>query len=996
MCTPDNQMLSVEHLLPLRSMVVTLRFLDSSRPRFYHQAGISAFVRYLLDSPDDFDTQLVIDTPESGRVNYQKDDYYRFTVIALQGSETLLETLVERLRRLPWSVPSMPSAIPFRDNIRLVALHDSFNEQPVETANQLCAYTNEELDQEADLWARQTHIHWHWLSPARLLRDKQERGNAKGEARYCRDFLHLDAELLFNRLYDTTADLLRRRGCQTPPRQSPPSLDVSSGHLFWVDSEYTDSQQKNHSMGGMLGHLALKAETPLPDSWTKLLIMGQFTGLGQRRAFGFGRFELVTQEGGVTYRRGLPAFPLLSSVVAPHNLHNAFKSVASKQQKAPEYETAADAITTLAEAEQLANDWHNNDCAPPSIAPIDSDDYVESKLKDLGNQLLNGQYRVPKLYGCTIPKPGGGLRALAIPPFWDRVMQRAVAQVLRPALEQITNHSAHGYRPGRSRLTARDAIQRAWRQGYHWVFEADIEDFFSSVSWQRVHDRLRGLYYDDPLVEWIMSWLQAPINVEDKTLQRQRGLPQGSPLSPLIANLLLDDFDNDLQAAGFKLVRYADDFVVMCKSQSEAQAAAEAVRNSLQEHGLSLHPEKTRTLKASDGFKFLGYLFVNDMALDVGGQQGKISLAPNESALQGLSWFAQLGTGQSSAPSTEKLPLTADNTDPENDNNSAGERGEYGTFVCVTGDSTIISSRANRIHVERDGQCLIDTPWQGTQALLLIGDHHITTPALRNAMSNQVAVHFCSRQGYYQGTTWEGKTGALGHQLWLTQLDRANDMSACLYIARCLTQKRIETQAELLRQRGISDWQPVKHQASKLQQCTSLQQINGIEGYAARLFYGQLANWLPDEWQFNGRNRRPPKDPFNVLLSLGYSTLYAYSESIIRVSGLLPWQGFYHQPHGTHAALASDLMEPFRHLVERVALSQISLKQRTIDDFTTTADGQCHIKPTAKRQYTAALLKRFNEPKNPTDQLPLRLHQQSRSLIQWLQGDKAFTAGGKP
>lgn len=1067
--------LPLGQLLPLRAMVVTLRFIGPARPRFFHQAALSAFIRHLLGSPDNFDTQLVIDTPECGRTHYREGDYYRFSVIALAGSENLLAQLIARLQQLPFAINNsavskstanksatnprsraakssaakLPKQVPFRDNLSLVTLHDAFNEQPIQEWDELCAYGAAELEQEASIWQQQQQLNWHWLAPSRLLKDKQKQEKTKGEDRYCRDLNHLTAELLLTRLYDSLAGVLRNRGTKPPPRPPAPKASITSGHSFWLDTQYTDQHRQNHVMGGMLGFVQLHLPEPLTLPWAKLLVMGQFLGMGQRRAFGFGRYELVTQDGGVTYRRGLPASPLVTRVIGQENLLRAFQHVNSQRQSrenSPENtpkntlqnthtaddtnrddeSTTVEEFTSLKEAEQSALadnlDWYiteySTNSADSNNSPIDDPQFAT--LTRLGDKLLDQTYTTPSLFGCTIAKKNNGQhtgeqRELSIPPFWDRVLQRAVAQVLTPALEQIMSAHSHGYRPGRSRLNARDAIQHAWRQGYHWVFEADIASFFTSVSWQRVHQRLRSLYYDDPLIEQIMAWVQAPVEKNGMLEQRHQGLPQGSPISPLLANLLLDDFDNDLQAAGFKLIRYADDFVVMCKSQAKAQAAEEKVRASLREHELELHPAKTRIVNAKDGFYFLGYLFINDLAIEASGQHsdsdtslGANQTLPTHKQLSSKNTpphpsFEQTATAISALEhpiiKTSFTQNPAAESEPEQQNQHThakiGQRDEQGTLVCVTGASALVASREGRIYIERDGNTLTSTPWSGAQALLLFGPHHITTPAIRSALQEQVPVHFCNAQGYYQGTTWAGEPAAAGHQQWLTQINRAQDQTACLYLGKCLTQARIDAQAELLRQRQLPDWRAVKAITEKLAGCSSLAELNGAEGNAARIFFASLASSLAPEWHFSGRNRRPPKDPVNVLLSLGYSLLYAYSDTLIRVNGLLPWQGFYHQPRGRHAALASDLMEPFRQIVERVALSQINLKALTPKDFTTQADGSCRISGAAKKQYIAALLKRFHEPRNATASLPQLLNNQAKSLLAWLTTDEPFTPGGQ-
>jgi CRISP-associated protein Cas1 len=177
----------------------------------------------------------------------------------------------------------------------------------------------------------------------------------------------------------------------------------------------------------------------------------------------------------------------------------------------------------------------------------------------------------------------------------------------------------------------------------------------------------------------------------------------------------------------------------------------------------------------------------------------------------------------------------------------------------------------------------------------------------------------------------------------------------------------------------------------KTRQAASRDELNGLEGQATRLYYEAMKLWIPEVFGFDGRNRQPPRDPFNALLSLGYTVLYAHVETVLRVSGLLPWIGFYHQAHGRHAALASDLMEPFRHLVERTALAAVTRGSIVPEDFYLDATERCRHKPEARRRYLAMLAERFDTPLTSVlSDTPKTLHEhlrdQNLALSAWIRG----------
>lgn len=583
---------AVASLLPLRGVVVTLVCLEPTELSFFHQPALTAFLRFLARSPEHYDRLIRLDAPESGRVKYREGDYYRFALYGLAGSETLLDTLIQQLTHLPHSAPKQDKLLPFRDNWRVQAIQDALTGEIVHRLAELSTYQLATLQAEVELWQATQHIQWQWVAPARLLKTKQqrpERSKATEHEQFVRDAIDVDGALILSRLHNALGDLVRRRGGEMPPLQAPPETQISAAHWFWVEVQYRGETGTSKNMGGVLGQLALMSPQPIPSEWWALLILGQYLGVGQRTAFGWGRYVLSTVEGLQTYRRVFPAHSLLVLAQDETILREAWLHVIGQQDR-----------TELPEALVLEDEPFTTD-QPESIIPV-------AELQERLEKILWGQYETPPLRGYLIPKSQGGVRALAIPPLWDRVLQRAVQQVLSAALEPLWSTASHGYRKGYSRQTASAAIQQAWHEGYQWVYEGDVRDFFDSVSWSRLEQRLQALFQGDPVIEAVMQWMQAEVYYQGTTLKRQAGLPQGSSLSPLLANLILDDFDHDLTAAGFRLIRFADDFVVLCQSEAEAQQAFHKAQQSLAEHGLALHVDKHHITNRADGFRYLDYL----------------------------------------------------------------------------------------------------------------------------------------------------------------------------------------------------------------------------------------------------------------------------------------------------------------------------------------------------------------------------------------------------
>ena len=965
-----------QSILPIRNIIVTLKFTQKSQPRFFHQIELSSLLKYWLAENKLFEQHFRIDCPETGQTNYQKGDYYRFTLYALGDCDTLLQTLLSKLQQLPASAPVTDKKVSFRNNICLHSLHDGFNESLISHASELSGYNHESLQQEIDLWKPHKKLRLRFISPVRLLKDKKQRENLKGESRYCRDTRDTSISLILNRLHDRFAEFNRNSPEPVAARRNdPPPTETHHAHLFWLDNHYTDLQSKDHIMGGMTGLLefSFKAEEDTSHIWPQL-ILGQFTGIGQRTSFGYGRYLLETMDEGVTHRRALPAQSLLMRAAADENLIKAYRHILKNTEKINQQDT----------------EFPQTDEADEYMPDEDTLNRLKQKLDDIQQQ----QYTPPPLKGVIINKPDGGIRALAIPPFTDRVLQRALAQVINPNLEKIFYPHSHGYRAGKSRLSAKENIQRAWRQGYKWVYESDIEDFFDSVNLQRLRERLIALYDNDASIDGIIKWMSADVHYQGETIQRKNGLPQGSPLSPLLANLMLDDFDNDMRDAGFLLIRFADDFVVLCKSRQQAEEAGQTAVSSLKEHGFTLNPDKTHIKTMEQGFKYLGYLFVNDMALDI----SKKSRHDTKLTPPPQSWLNNI-TGKSAEKiDPENISQIIQQGGPVKSLYCNGERDTEGTLICLTGENAIISSTNKQLHIHRDDKQIYNLPWHSLQAIILFGNHHITTPAMQAAMNADVPVHFASQSGKYYGTLWNARPANYSHQLWQQQIDTFANEENALYASKQIVLARLIHMKEILRQRKINTHNSsIENSIRTLHQCQNIASLRGKEGSATKEYFQYLQTIIPAEFNFKGRNRRPPKDPFNALLSLGYTFLFGYTESIIRASGLLPWAGFYHQPRGKHACLASDLMEPFRHLVERTALTLINKKILGCDDFIYTADGACQIKNKARKAYFMALSQTLEvhikaRGQTEAQKILKHIHNQSLSLIEWIIKGEAFQA----
>ncbi|MEK7756183.1 MAG: group II intron reverse transcriptase/maturase [Planctomycetota bacterium] len=264
-------------------------------------------------------------------------------------------------------------------------------------------------------------------------------------------------------------------------------------------------------------------------------------------------------------------------------------------------------------------------------------------LQRLHNELRQDAYRPQPVKQVMIPKPGkpGEQRPLGIPVIYDRVLQQALLNRLEPIFEPEFDDANFGYRRGRS---TKDALRKIWRElkaGHEWVVDADLKNFFGTVDQAKLMTLVNRKVSDGRVLRILESILKSGCFAEGRLFPTEHGVPQGGVISPLLSNVLLTPFDREMRRRGYQLTRYADDWVITCRTRAEAQAALASAVKILAQLGVTMNAAKTQIVHVRHGFDFLGFKIKRGsrpLRLDVsriksGTRQGALYAYPSQKSI---------------------------------------------------------------------------------------------------------------------------------------------------------------------------------------------------------------------------------------------------------------------------------------------------------------------------------------------------------------------------
>lgn len=523
-------------------------------------------------------------------------------------------------------------------------------------------------------------------------------------------------------------------------------------------------------------------------------------------------------------------------------------------------------------ADVLANDADDGELSA-GVARFEAD--LDDNLGRLAADLAWGAYTPADLTQVTLEGSG---RALQIPPARDRVVERAILTAITPFADPALGPASYAYRPGLGVTDAVQAVAALREEGLGVVLRADIDDCFPSIPVGLARRKLGALVPDEGILVVVDALLARACRDKRGRRRSVRGLAQGSPLSPLLANLVLADIDSAVLQAGFSVVRYADDMVVAAETTEDAWEVARLLSTELEVHDMQLGSEDTQVMSFEEGFTFLGE--------DFGPRYPPI--APDARVVE---------------PDRRVL-------------------------YCATQGGRVRIQDGQLIVESPDDERLLVVPTSHLARVVCFGSVGVSAGARTWALANGIDIVFASRRGNYLGAAYAG--ASLAHSSRLRAQVRFPETPAAVELGRAIVEAKVRKQIVVLQRFGRrSHAEAVRDAVHQMQELLRMipsarttPEIMGLEGAAAAAYFPAYGSLFPEDLQFTNRSRQPPLDIANAALSFLYTILLGECVSALAAAGLEPTLGVLHADDEHRPSLALDLLEEFRPLVvDQVVLS---------------------------------------------------------------------------
>lgn len=828
---------------------------------------------------------VLLDAPEQCRLALERDARYAlgFTILSPDGHDAAT--------RLDLIVDGLRTlgrkggkrGLALGGNFQVAAVEDLVSGQPHGAGRKLTPIPLDVLRVETARVAGLGRLRLRFLSPLRALRSKKVRH----EGHTCFDEAVFDPRAFVQRLHARLTAL-----GYALPAPGVEELAASGNCLRWIDVSYGPRAQRK-ALGGSVGRITFEHVTPEAAG---VLVWGQYVRIGEKTRFGFGRYRI--------------------------------------EDLGPEPYACQRAAGLL----ELA-------ARSPRLDQVSAEADLESGvLQQAMAELLAGRLEPQPHTRVEITSAAGKTRTLAIPSRRDRALQRVLLDQIAPALDLFFEESSLAFRRGLGRHRAAARVKEAYRRGLTWAVRSDISDFFDSVPHDLLRERLQAYLGDDAMAAAVLRWVAAGAPAAD------RGLPTGSPLSPLLGNLVLDEFDEQVAAAGGLLIRYADDFLICRKSREEAEQMHAQAAEMAEALRLRLNEGKSAVLDLREPFEFLGFRFQRRQQWPAGVDSGSGAetgpFAGWEAAdlhpptpLDELGW-REARTPKSAAAVVPRLPGESE-WDPGP---------QAASVICGPAVEALEQQGGVLRAVLEDGRPAVSLPLDRVREVLALGTPTIRAEALRAIGRHGIslwATDDAGRVWLYVG----GDPPLEDAEAVAQQVAAGADESWRLALARSLIAAKLANygtlaEACLGRNQDYATARALRKAAAEARETPSVDQLLGIEGAGAARWYGAFDSRLPSSFLFTHRVAPHAGDPVNVLLNFAQTVLHRLLIGMIRQVGLCPALGVLHRPHPGHAALASDVQEPFRHLMDLAVIETLHRLQPR--DFVDTDQDEFPLRLSAR------------------------------------------------
>ncbi|MBL7915064.1 MAG: CRISPR-associated endonuclease Cas1 [Bacteroidia bacterium] len=547
-------------------------------------------------------------------------------------------------------------------------------------------------------------------------------------------------------------------------------------------------------------------------------------------------------------------------------------------------------------------------------------DQLDEWIEKLYSDCIEKKLTTSPTQAFTIKSDGKKSRRIETLPPAEQLLHLMLYRVMRDNFDKLFERESIGFRKGVSRDRAATLIEQALKNGFSYIIRTDIETFFPNINHQLLKEKIdKVIPICDTITRHLLETsIQMPYKLNNKVNIREKGLSQGSPLSPLLANLYLDSFDEKVKSLPVRYVRYADDFILLTKTHEDALKLAYTIELLLAEDGLRLEKNKTFILDAKHGFDFIGLTFI-------GGEL----LVQKEEEIKTL-----------------KQPLYI--TEPY-------------VSLMLAGQS---------IEIRKDKKIFSRFPLQAISEIIIMEKASFSTSFIKKCVEMNIPITSVLQTGYHVTTIKPDNKQyyemSAHHSARMAELSEKD----ILAIAKEIAGMKFRNYLPVFKQRygkgTVLILNRIESAIEKINQASSLNELRGIEGYNTKELYAEINHFIKEPGFKMLRRDRIKPDAINSLMNFGSYLLFTRINTILRALGLNPYLGFLHSQNERYETLVADLQEIFRGRLHRFLLRIINLKLITLADFTETTDGLFLI-PEARKKFLLEFEAELNRKMNGSE-----------------------------